>query len=113
MSDDESRVSRRSVLKTTGAALGVGVGATGTAAAACNKVRVKNDYYLLHECGGQGTPENPFVERGTELYVYETCDPSGDAVGPIYYRIECGDDLWIEDLHVECIAGTPPPCFEG
>lgn len=119
MSGESSSVNRRSVLKATGAALGGGLVATGTAAA-CNKVRVENDYYLLSgsdylsECVDDATGH--LVEKGTELYVYDTCDSDGDSVGgPIYYMVECGGDLWISDQHATCIDGasSPPPCLSG
>jgi hypothetical protein len=107
MGDDTPRPTRRTVLRTTGVALGTGLAATGTAAAACyqyDTATLLYDYKLLEnteygDCAGDAV--GPIEEAGTEFEVYEVCE---DLEGK-YVKVippETFEYRWIETDAVEC-----------
>lgn len=114
MASDTGGVNRRSVLKTTGAALGLGLGATGTAAAVCTEIRLTADYNLLEGnsdsdvCVGDTT--GIIEEEGTEFTVYDKCTDDNAT----YYKVACLPARWVSELRAECIRTDTryPPCFE-
>lgn len=102
---------RRSVLKTTVATVGLGLGATGTAAAVCTEVRLTADYDLMtgsdsDECVGDTT--GIIEEEGTEFPVYDKCTDNNGS----YYKVDCSG-LWVSTLRTECIqtGSRYQPCF--
>ncbi len=109
MTDTDPSVTRRSVLQATGAAMGVGLGATGTGAGApCSDIWVRNDVYLLDGNGEVGNCVDQetaiLVERGSSFEVQGFCDSNGhSAGGNKYYQVYLAGFWWIHEQHVECI----------
>jgi hypothetical protein len=105
--DDDSRPSRRTVLKATGVTLGTGLVATGTAAAECyegDKATLLYDYKLLRDGGYNdcvGDAIGPEVEKGTEYEVYDVCTENSASYIKVYSR-RALEYRRIDEEAVEC-----------
>lgn len=104
---DDSRPTRRTVLKATGAALATGLAATGTAAAKCyeyDTATLQYDYKMLRDGGYSdcvGDAIGPIAEKGSEYEVYDTCTENSTRYVKVYSRREL-EYRWIDEEAVEC-----------
>lgn len=112
MGDDTNpQPTRRRVLKTTTAALGTGLMATGTAAAKCSAGEsgtLLHDYVLLDDpdygsdCAGDAV--GPTAEKGREFAIYEVCPDEVETDNEYVkvYSVERRDYRWISSDFIEC-----------